>query len=489
MAKKQSLTLQQVRGQIRRGATVVPLVREIPADTLTPVGAYLRAARGRDSGFLLESVEGGEHTARYSFLGARPFETLTVENGQALSHRASERILLPGNPFDALGQRLERYQALQDNDLPPFTGGAVGHLGYEMMRYAEPKTALPASVGIEAKLELFAQVAAFDQVRHRLLLISNVICDSGSLARNYRIATDGLDDMESRLSKAAPSINRRAPSRRVTAKPTLGRSAFMAGVRHLKSQIRRGEIFQAVLSENFTMPLESAPFSVYRRLRAINPSPYMFYIGSPKDAVLGASPEMLVRATGRDIETRPIAGTRRRGKNDDEDRRHEKNLLASVKERAEHVMLVDLGRNDLGRVAAPGSVRVAQFAGVERYSHVMHMVSSVRGRLAKNLRAWDAFKACFPAGTVTGAPKIRAMQLVGEIEGRPRGLYAGAVVYRGFRGDLDSAIAIRSLAVRNGIARVQAGAGIVADSRPQAEWDEVHAKAGAMLEAIRQAQS
>ncbi len=487
--------MKDVRSALRRGATAVPLVREIPADTLTPVAAFLRLAGPKERAFLLESVEGGEQTARYSFLGVRPFETLTVEGGAARYRNGSAEGSLPGCPFRALGDRLRRYRSLPEPGLPPFCGGAVGHVGYEMIRHLEPSCGLTPPEGPEAKLMLFGDVAAFDQVRHRLLLISNVLyTGEGSLQRAYRRAQDTLDEMEARIKRPEKIKTTKPHRKRKINKPiaTMGRAAFLSNVRKLKSHIRAGDIFQAVLSDRFDIPLKARAFDVYRSLRTINPSPYMFFIGSEDDAVLGASPEMLVRVANGRVETRPIAGTRPRGANAAQDRTLERQLLASAKERAEHLMLVDLGRNDVGRIARPGSVEVPSFMQVERYSHVMHIVSSVQGKLRRGASPWDAFAACFPAGTVSGAPKIRAIQLLAGIEPEPRGLYAGAVVYHDFHGNLDSAIAIRSVSVSgrgaSRTASVQAGAGIVADSRPEAELREIRAKAGAMLEAIRQAE-
>ncbi|MFH1723371.1 MAG: chorismate-binding protein [Elusimicrobiota bacterium] len=491
--RNQLKTERQVRAALRGGANVVPLVRELPADMTTPVAAFLRLARPGEPAFLLESVEGGERYARYSFLGARPFETISVANGAARVRRAGRDIPLGGCPFRALGQRLGRYRASHEPGLPRFCGGAVGFVGYEMIRHLEPTVALRPPEGDEARLMLFADVAAFDRLRQRMLLISNVVADgSVPVGRAYRKACDALDRMERRLSRplAPERPGRPAPPRRP--KAALGQAAFLEGVRRLKGRIRAGDIFQAVLSDRFEVPLRAEPFEVYRKLRAINPSPYMFFMGTADEALLGASPEMLVRVEDRVVETQPIAGTRPRGADEEEDSKNERDLLASVKERAEHLMLVDLGRNDVGRVARPGSVRVPSFMRVERFSHVMHLVSSVRGRLRRGCSAWDAFGACFPAGTVTGAPKIRAMQLVNEIEPVPRGFYAGAVLYHDFQGNLDSAIAIRSLMVRgkgrSRAAVVQAGAGIVADSRPVAELREIRAKSRAMFEAIRSAE-
>ena len=320
MAPLKTKTIASVRSAFRRGATVVPLIRELPADTLTPVAAFLRLSRPSERSFLLESVEGGEQTARYSFLGVRPFETLTVEKGVARYDNGAERGVLPGCPFMALGERLKRYRALPEHGLPPFCGGAVGHLGYEMVRYLEPSTGLRAPRGPEATLSLFGDVAAFDQVRHRLLLIANVLSPGrGSLTKAYRRAEDALAEMADRIER--PLRSRRSPAGRLRShrkgdrrgsvgrlKARMGSRAFLDGVRKLKRHIRAGDILQAVLSDRFDVPLRCGAFDVYRKLRMINPSPYMFYIGRDEDAVLGASPEMLVRISDGLIETRPIAG-------------------------------------------------------------------------------------------------------------------------------------------------------------------------------------
>jgi anthranilate synthase component 1 len=491
-------TLRQIQGDFARGANVTPLVRELPADTMTPVAAFLRLANTRKPAFLLESVEGGERLARYSFLGVGPCETLRIVNGRLEATNTSGlKILLPGNPFLALGKRLGRFRALPEPGLPRFCGGAVGTVAYEAVRHLEPSVRLTPPDGPEAELLIFKNVVAFDHVRHRMLLIANVLSNGGlSLNRAYREACEALDEMEARLSKPAREAPRRLHLVQKLAsqpKASLGQAAFIKGVQGLKSHIRAGDIFQGVLSIRFELPLLSEPFSVYRALRALNPSPYMFFVGNSEQAALGASPEMLVRVEDGAIETRPIAGTRPRGKTDEEDRKLERQLLASAKEKAEHVMLVDLGRNDLGRVCRPGSVEVSSFMQTERYSHVMHLVSSIRGRLRPRLSPWEAFAACFPAGTVSGAPKIRAMQILSTIEPVPRGLYAGAVVYHSFGGSLDSAIAIRSLSVQKSsaqrLARFQAGAGIVADSNPWREHDEILHKSQALREALLRAQA
>ncbi|MBI2362270.1 MAG: anthranilate synthase component I family protein, partial [Elusimicrobia bacterium] len=409
--------------------------------------------------------------ARWSFLGAGPAETLWVEGGKAFSSAAGE---LPGNPFHALGRRLAESRAAALPGLPPFAGGAVGWLGYEMARHLEPSAGLSAPPGDEARLWVFRDVVAYDHAHSRILLITN---GGGPRA---------LDAMQRRLS--APF--KEAPAHRggSAPRPLMSRSAFEAGVRRLKERIRAGDIFQAVLSVPFEARTAAGPGAVYRALRRQNPSPYLFLLEDGDSAWLGASPETLVGCKEGRLETRPIAGTRPRGDTPEADASRRRELEASVKEGAEHLMLVDLGRNDLGRVARPGSVAVPVFRSVERFSTVMHLVSTVTGRLARGRTAWDALAACFPAGTVSGAPKIKAMGLLAGLEAAPRGFYAGAVVYADFRGNLDSAIAIRSLKMRRSgrlwSVRGQAGAGVVHDSRPAAEWAEVNAKAAAVLRAL-----
>ncbi len=483
-------TFSAAAAEFRRGASVSPLIREIPGDLLTPVGAFMRLAKPSEEAFLLESVEGGERSSRYSILGARPFETIEIHPDGTRIRSASGVERLPGNPFLAAGAALRRRRALPDAGLPPFAGGAVGSLHYEAARYLEP-TLGPAPEGCSGRFHVFADVAVFDHVRRSILLIANAL---GPSRKEYGRAVDSLDRMAARLASPSPALPRRMNGRPQAAAPksALGARAFLAGVKRLKREIRRGEIFQAVLSDSFEIPFSARPFDAYRSLRALNPAPYLFYLGKDDDAFLGASPETLVRVQNGMLETHPIAGTRPRGHDETSDLKFERQLLASVKEKAEHAMLVDLGRNDLGRVAAPGSVHVAEFMKVERYSHVMHLVSKVRAKLARGKTAWDALGACFPAGTVSGAPKIRAMQLLSEIEPAPRGRYAGAVVYHDFQGNLDSAISIRCLSAAGKpgrrVARTQAGAGIVADSRPAAELREIRAKAAAALAALRAAE-
>ncbi|MBI2837159.1 MAG: anthranilate synthase component I family protein [Acidobacteria bacterium] len=500
MAEK---TYRQVLEAVRDGANVVPLVREVPGDLHTAVSAFLDVAGPDEPAFLLESVEGGDRMARYSFLGARPFETWTVVAGRLLRKLPSgEEIRTDGggcgsNPFAAIGDAMTRFRALDEPGLPRFCGGAVGYVGYEMMRHLEPSTGLCPRDCDEAMFMLFRDIIAFDRLKHRMLLIANLIADGRASSRKaYDSARDSLDAMEARLSHpravSAP-IARPHRLRPRSVSSVSGDDIFLDGVLRLKRHIRQGDIFQAVLANGVRVQLRADPFDVYRALRMINPSPYMFFVRMDGATALGASPEMLVRVENGWLETRPIAGTRPRGATEAQDLRREEALLKSVKERAEHVMLVDLSRNDVGRVARAGSVRVGSFMQIERYSHVMHLVSSVRGRLKRGLSPWDAFAACFPAGTVTGAPKIRAMQLVSDIEASPRGLYGGAVVYHDFRGNLDSAIAIRCTEIRQDgcgqLATILAGAGIVADSQPMRELNETRHKARAVLEAVRIAHS
>ena len=455
-----------------------PTIRELSGDLLTPVGAYLRLRRPGEPSFLLESGASAGGAARWSFLGAGPAEELAVTDGRALVRTGRQERILPGTPFSAIKAYAAALRALPVPGLPPFAGGLVGWLGYEMARHLEPAAGLSAPGGDEARLWLFRDVVAYDHVRSRVVLVSN---GGGKAA---------LDAMARRLS--APLIKEKeAAARGNPVRPLMGRKVFEAGVRELKGRIRAGDIFQAVLSAPFETTSRKSPAAVYRALRRLNPSPYLFLLESADAAWLGASPETLVRCHEGSLETRPIAGTRPRGAGSEEDAARERELLASVKEGAEHLMLVDLGRNDVGRVAKPGSVRVPVYRSVERYSHVMHLVSTVTGRLAAGKSAWDALASCFPAGTVSGAPKIKAMSLLAGLERAPRGFYAGAVVYSDYHGNLDSAIAIRSLSMRRSgggwTVRAQAGAGVVYDSRPAAEWREVNAKAAAALRALEAA--
>jgi anthranilate synthase component 1 len=474
----------------RRG-TFVPVYREIMADLLTPVSAFLKIAEHSDYAFLLESVEGGEHVGRYSFLGKDPFLILRGRAGETTIEQAGVRTARREPFVEALRRLMAEFHAPFVPDLPRFTGGAVGYLDYDTAEWFEPAVALDAPLPDrdQAAFMIFDTVLAFDHVKHRILAIANArLQPGGDLRALYEFACAKIDFLERELER---NLSRRArpeaPPLEIAANQT--REAFEASVRRIQADIAAGEIYQAVLSQRFDAVSAAAPFDVYRALRHINPSPYMFFIRIGRDAIIGASPEMLVRVEGRHVETHPIAGTRRRGATEEEDVRLAEELRRNEKERAEHVMLVDLGRNDIGRVAEIGSVRVPQYMTLERFSHVMHLVSRVEGTLAEDRDRLDALVATFPAGTLTGAPKIRAMQIVGALEPTRRGLYGGAVGYLDFAGNLDFCIAIRTIAMRGQHAEIQAGAGIVADSIPAAEYEETRDKARALIQALDMAQS
>jgi anthranilate synthase component 1 len=457
----------------------VPVFREIPGDLRTPVSAFLSLGTRAERAFLLESVLGGERLARYSFLGRDPRATLVVKDERVLVRDADGEQELDDGLLDALRVRL-RSQPAEIPGLPRFTGGAVGSLHYDAARLFER---LPdrhgARRGTVASFAFYDSLVAFDHVGQRLVLIA--IAEPGRQAA-FRDAQGILDAFEEDLGwERRPSSARPAGP-----PPVLERTdgpAFQAAVVRAKEHIAAGDIFQVVLSRQHEVDCTADPFSVYRALRMVNPSPYMYFLKEAERTTIGASPEMLVRVEGDRVETRPIAGTRPRPGDDDE--ALEKELLADEKERAEHLMLVDLGRNDLGRVCRFGSVQVPELMKVEHYSHVAHIVSSVTGELAEGRDALDALAATFPAGTLSGAPKIRAMEIIDELEPVPRGLYGGAIGYLDLRGNLDFCIAIRTLTMSGGRATLQAGAGIVADSDPAAEERETNAKAQALYEALR----
>jgi anthranilate synthase component I len=472
----------------RRG-TFVPVCREIMADLLTPVSAFLKIAEHSDYAFLLESVEGGEQVGRYSFLGKDPFLVLRGRAGETTIEQAGVRTERRQPFVDVLRSLMTEFSSPYVPDLPRFTGGAVGYLDYDTAEWFEPAVRLSKALPDrdQAGFMVFDTVLAFDHVKHRILAIANARVRAGEdLRALYEFAGAKIDFLERELERNLSRGERRS-SRGLEVKANLTREEFESAVRRIQDDIGAGEIYQAVLSQRFDATTTAPPFDVYRALRHINPSPYMFFIRMGQDAIVGASPEMLVRVEGRHVETHPIAGTRRRGATPDEDQRLAEELRRNEKERAEHVMLVDLGRNDIGRVAEVGSVRVPQFMALERYSHVMHLVSRVEGRLADDRDRLDALVATFPAGTLTGAPKIRAMQIIGGLEPSRRGLYGGAVGYLDFAGNLDFCIAIRTIAMRGQRAEIQAGAGIVADSQPAAEYDETRDKAQALIQALEMA--
>jgi anthranilate synthase component 1 len=466
----------------------VPHTREFLADTLTPLGVYRRLAELSPHRFLLESVTGGERVSRFSFLGAGPREVYRLYPDRLEIERDGRRRDVPGKPLEALRGLLHHIHS--ETGPIPFTGGWVGYFGYDLIRMVERLPDRPADpFGLPvALLARFDTLVIFDHAYQRVLAIANEI--EGEV--NVAAAEKQLARLSKLLTQEAGGGGVAMPEQspgRAAATPSLDGPAFRKAVLAAKEHIAAGDIFQVVLARRWTVPRRVDPLALYRAVRMVNPSPYMVLFDSPDVALVGASPEMLVRKQGRHAETRPIAGTRPRGMDAEGDRRLAEDLLADAKERAEHVMLVDLGRNDLGRVALPGSVRVASFMEIERYSHVMHMVSSVEAELEHDKDALDALLACFPAGTVSGAPKIRAMQIIDSLEPEARGPYAGAVGYLSYSGDLDACITIRTLVVEEGRTSVTAGAGIVADSDPASEEKETENKAAALLAAVALAEA
>ncbi len=481
---------------------LIPIYRELPADLDTPVSVYLKLG-GHGMSFLLESVEGGEQVGRYSFIGIEPNAVLSF-TGRLCTRRANGRATTADleqrqDPLQVLQAELARFSPVALPGLPRFVGGLVGYLGYDVVRFFEPKLdqsgeSSELSPGLpEALYMLTDTLVAFDHARGRLLIIANAHLD-GDPAAAYYDAINRIDRIADRLSKPLPSlIPRNSPgSSALTSNFT--QADFEDIVRDAKDLIAAGDIFQVVLSQRLSRRTSAQPFHIYRALRRLNPSPYMFFFdfGTVDDRpyhVIGASPEMLVRLEGRTATVRPIAGTRRRGSTPTEDAALEHELLADPKERAEHVMLVDLGRNDLGRVCEYGTVYAPDLFAVERYSHVMHIVSQVEGQLRDGFNAFDLLRATFPAGTVSGAPKVRAMGIIRDLEKLERGLYAGAVGYFSYDGAMDTCIAIRTMQMLGDIVSVQAGAGIVADSDPASEYQETLNKAKALAVSIELAEA
>ncbi|MBM3769700.1 MAG: anthranilate synthase component I [Acidimicrobiia bacterium] len=478
--------------ELARRATFVPVCKEIVADLLTPVSAFLKIAEDADYAFLLESVEGGEHVGRYSFLGKDPFLILRARDGKTTIDRAGV-VSESTRPFiETLRSLMADFRSPFVPGLPRFTGGAVGYFSYGAASWFEPVLgdlgAGPDGAD-QAGWMLFDTVLAFDHVQRRILIIANArITGDDDLESLYQFACAKIQFLERELERNL-SITRRESPRPLTMTSNVTREQYEAAVRAGKEHIAAGDIYQVVLSQRFEAAVDADPFTVYRALRHVNPSPYMYFIRMGGVSVVGSSPEMLVRVEGTRVETHPIAGTRPRGRTEADDQRLGEELKRNEKERAEHVMLVDLGRNDVGRVCQYGSVRVPQFMALERFSHVMHLTSVVEGTLAPDRDRLDALVSCFPAGTVSGAPKVRAMQIIRELEPSGRGLYAGAVGYVDFAGNLDCCIAIRTIIMFGGTAYVQAGAGIVMDSNPTAEYEETRDKARALIRALELAQA
>jgi anthranilate synthase component 1 len=486
-------TLSEFKEKAKQG-NLIPVYREILADMETPVSAFRKIDDGKYS-FLLESVEGGEKWARYSFLGSRPEVIVrSRDRGVEVIRRGKKEVrTFDHDPLEAIRTVLAEYRPVPDAGLPRFYGGGVGFLGYDVVRFFESLPGRPKP-GLDLP-DLFFMITdtlvIFDNVSHRIKVVSNAHVNGGSVAAAYREAVKKIDGIVAKIKKGSRS--REARAGRKTSAATRLQSNFTQpkyeqAVLKAQEYIKAGDIFQVVPSQRFERKVTADPFEIYRALRLINPSPYMYFLRCGDATVVGASPEVMVRLEGDRIELRPIAGTRRRGATEDEDRALEQELLADPKERAEHIMLVDLGRNDVGRVSAMGSVHVSELMVIERYSHVMHIVSNVRGTLAPGRDAYDVVRACFPAGTVSGAPKIRAMEIIDELEPTRRGPYAGAVGYFGFSGNMDTCITIRTLVIKDRKAYIQAGGGVVADSVPAAEYQETVNKAKAMMRAVEMAE-
>jgi anthranilate synthase component 1 len=481
--------------RLAKQGNLIPVYDIFPADLLTPVSAYLRIAQGARYSFLLESVEGNEKIARYSFAGANPEEIFRYVSGACVMESPDRLVWEERDPVSFLRERIERFHPVRVPGLPPLVAGAIGYFSYDMVRLIErlPKR-LRDEIGLyDAQLMFYNGLIAFDHVQHRIWIVRNVFTsgNGGSLRAKYNGAIREIRRirklLEQPVAAERPRTEKPGKGRKLKVRSNFRPSEYRDAVRKAKRYIRAGDIFQVVLSQRFSAKTKANPFEIYRELRALNPSPYPFFLQMNDVAIVGTSPEMLVKVQGREVFYRPIAGTQPRGKDEAEDQRLEKELLASEKERAEHIMLVDLGRNDLGRVCDYGTVKVEQLMNVERFSHVMHIVSTLRGRLREDVDALDALMACFPAGTVSGAPKVRAMEIIEELEPTRRGIYAGGVLYMDFAGNLDSCIALRTMVVKNGVAYVQAGGGIVADSTPEGEYQETVNKSRALLTALESA--
>jgi anthranilate synthase component I len=486
-------TFQEFQRLAKQG-NLIPVYDVFSADLLTPVSAYLRIAQGARYSFLLESVEGGEKIARYTFAGANPEEVFRYAGCACVLESRNRIIWEERDPISFLREHMTKFHPVRVPGLPPLVAGAIGYFSYDMVRLIErlPKR-LRDDIGLyDAMLMFYRGLIAFDHVQHRLWMVRNVYTEGPrSLRAKYNAAVKEIRRTREMLEAPVEGEARRESSKRTSRAPKVTsnfrRSEYLEVVRRAKQYIRAGDIFQVVISQRFSAKTKSAPFDVYRELRALNPSPYLFYLHANDVYVVGSSPEMLVKVQGREVLYRPIAGTRWRGKDEAEDLRLEREMLASEKERAEHIMLVDLGRNDLGRVCDYGTVSVEKLMTVERYSHVMHLVSSLRGQLREDVDCFDALMSCFPAGTVSGAPKVRAMEIIEELEKTRRGIYAGGILYLDFAGNLDSCIALRTMVIKNGVAHVQAGGGIVADSTPEGEFEESVNKSKALLRALETA--
>ena len=475
-------TLEQVKALAGPGV-LVPVYREISADLETPISAYLKVARPPYS-FLLESVEGGERIARYSFIGTEPYKVIKTGPGQ------------PGGEVDPLTlvqTEMDQFRLAPVADLPRFHGGGVGYLAYDTVSYFEPRVPLMPRdpQGVPQSVFMFADtMLVFDHLRHHIKVVSHVRPDQ-DVERAYREATAKIDELVDRLSQPLerpPGLHAAAGPSGAEINSNFTRPQYEEAIKKCVEYIYAGDVIQVVNSQRFSRRTQAPPLQIYRALRSINPSPYMYFLQLDDFHIVGAAIETVAQVENGVVATHPIAGTRPRGRTPEEDEALEHELKTSEKQRAEHIMLVDLGRNDIGRVSVPGTVNVTQLMGVERFSHVMHLVSHVEGRLKPDLTPYDALRSCFPAGTVSGAPKIRAMEIIAEIEGEKRGPYGGAVGYFSFSGNMDTALVLRTGVYKDGVMYVQAGGGVVSDSTPGDEYEETVHKAGALMRAIERAE-
>ena len=487
----------------RKRHTLIPVYRTVTADLETPVSAFLRIAAEEPEAFLLESVEGGERVGRYTFIGIRPYKKLVSRGTSIVATEGKRTRRFEGDIFEELKRALSEHRPARLPGLPPFTAGAVGFFAYDVVRQIEqlPEKAVDELGVPDACLMFFDEVLAFDHVKKEIYLILTAdLTRHSDPEKAYARALRRLDRLEQELAAPLPAApKRRRKDKPLQLTPRTAKRDFMKAVETVKEYVAAGDVFQCVLSQRFDCEPQVDPFEIYRALRIVNPSPYMYFLRFPMQApgakkptpahIVGSSPELLVRVQNGALTYRPIAGSRPRGDDEASDKRLEEDLRRDAKETSEHVMLVDLGRNDLGRVSEFGSVHVKELMVVERYSHIMHLVSGLSGRLRADLTAMDAFRACFPAGTLSGAPKIRAMEIIEELEPARRGVYGGSIFYADFSGNLDSCIAIRTLFEHEGKASVQAGAGIVADSVPLTEYEESVHKSKAVVRAVERARA
>ncbi len=488
-------SFEQFLAETEKG-NVVPVIRSVLADLHTPVGALLRISQASEQAFLFESIEGGERLARYSFLAANPQMIVRSRNSQTIIEKTGETQILPEiSLFDFLREHFAKNKLAVREKLPPLCGGAVGYLAYDAVRWFEP--VLDDQKTLEhddAVWMFFNTMLVFDRVRQQIDIVSVVMTDEAEgdndkLRGLYESAVTKTLLIENLLNDNSFTLPKNnEPPKNSAFLSNWTRQDFIEGVETIQEKILNGDCYQVVLSQRFRRPITTDSVNIYRALRTTNPSPYMFFLKFGKETLIGASPEMLVRSRGKNLDYRPIAGTRPRGTNESEDWMFGEDLRSDEKEIAEHVMLVDLGRNDLGRVAEFGSVEIADLMIIEKYSHVQHLVTSLNATLKDEYDRFDALAACFPAGTVSGAPKVKAMQIIKELEPTPRGVYAGAVGYIDYADNLDTCIAIRTIEIENGWASIQTGAGIVADSVPEREYEETINKARAMVKAIETAE-